>query len=991
MRQLAIPKKQLSNDPKKHKSIYRSACKAAKRQVSDILNAWWQSKAKEIQAQVDNRQPQHQYAGFRELRTTLNAGRRPIPKLRDSTGQFLHTKAARVDRWQTYFNDLLNVPTTASLDHVAVLNRRPPQDDLANAPTFIETIAAVKRMKKNKAPGPDGLNAELLHLLTLPNLRVFHDHVLRVWTRVMPMPVEWKAGYIVPLPKKGDLTDCGNWRGITLLSVPGKIFARIIAARLYSYAESSQLLPEWQCGFRNGRSTIDMVFALRMILETALHKRLPMYLLFIDLVKAYDSVARAGLWKVLKSKGVPDDLLDLIKLYYSEKLACVSTEGILSSDFELHTGLGQGCCLAPLLFSIYFGAVMESWAMAYPNRLTWYTRVDGILRRQANLDKYATHTPWTFQELGFADDLALAADTLSKLQTIYTKLSSHMQKWGMTISTAKTEAMVTLIQHTGYLTEDVEGQLLVKFTDAFKYLGCHVDWQLTCEADITHRLDQARKAFWKLANTVWYVSPLSLRTKIQVYRSCVLSVLLYGSETWTVNFAMRKRLNAFHFMCLRVISGITRWMQQTHHIPNSRLISFLGVPQIEDLIQQNRMRWLGHIARMDNDRMPKQALFSFLPEGIGTARAVGRQRGKFLRDAFANGIQQMNVPLTGWLQFAQQNAGEDWKRKTRELAVWYSPLPPKGHIAPPDRSHELAAILRAPIPKVRKGWRGELEAAHALFESEVSRETSFLRLELQLPQPIWDEIAIKAETLMGPDWLRLDAEEVAATLLEQHSEWEQMLVDLSDANLFQMSVITAQAILLKREVLAVHPMERSPLPPVPKKTRLNAKSERPPAYFHPDPATEPAAESSTRTVEKYWHRGPIQGAQEGDYECPFEGCGRKFPNKAGLSKHLLFTHREGTYRDRTWDCPFCPPTFELESGLTKHLPLHEPDAVSFTCCECYAVFPGRDSVRMHINHAHSAYQLSFPLSCPHCVPPESFVSKSPHQYILHRLRKHVYR
>jgi hypothetical protein len=46
---------------------------------------------------------------------------------------------------------------------------------------------------------------------------------------------------------------------------------------------------------------------------------------------------------------------------------------------------------------------------------------------------------------------------------------------------------------------------------------------------------------------------------------------------------------------------------------------------------------------------------------------------------------------------------------------------------------------------------------------------------------------------------------------------------------------------------------------------------------------------------------------------------------------------------------------------------------------------------MHINHAHSAYQLSFPLSCPHCVPPESFVSKSPHQYILHRLRKHVYR
>ena len=190
------------------------------------------------------------------------------------------------------------------------------------------------------------------------------------------------------------------------------------------------------------------------------------------------------------------------------------------------------------------------------------------------------------------------------------------------------------------------------------------------------------------------------------------------------------------------------------------------------------------------------------------------------------------------------------------------PLPPKGHIPPPDRSHELAAILRAPLPTVRKGWRGELEAAHALFESEVPRETSFLRLEHQLPKPFWDEIAIKAETLMGPDWLRLDAEEVAATILEHCSEWEQMLVDLSDANLFQMSVITAQAVLLKREVLAVHPMERSPLPPVPKKTRLYAKSERPPAYFHSDPATEPAAESkNTGTAARYReHRKEIMNA-----------------------------------------------------------------------------------------------------------------------------------
>ena len=109
-------------------------------------------------------------------------------------------------------------------------------------------------------------------------------------------------GYIVPLPKKGDLTLRANWRGITLLSVPGKLFARIIASRLSEYAETHGLLPEWQCGFRSGRSTTDMIFALRLILETAALKKLPLYLLFIDLVKAYDSVARLGLWGVLKAK-----------------------------------------------------------------------------------------------------------------------------------------------------------------------------------------------------------------------------------------------------------------------------------------------------------------------------------------------------------------------------------------------------------------------------------------------------------------------------------------------------------------------------------------------------------------------------------------------------------------------------------------------------------------------------------------------------------------
>ena len=98
------------------------------------------------------------------------------------------------------------------------------------------------------------------------NLRVLHEHMLRVWRRIKPMPEEWKFGYVVPLPIKGDRTICKKWRGILLLTVPGKPFARVIAARLYKHCEEHQILPEWQCGFRSQRSTMDMIFTVRMIL-----------------------------------------------------------------------------------------------------------------------------------------------------------------------------------------------------------------------------------------------------------------------------------------------------------------------------------------------------------------------------------------------------------------------------------------------------------------------------------------------------------------------------------------------------------------------------------------------------------------------------------------------------------------------------------------------------------------------------------------------------
>ena len=98
--------------------------------------------------------------------------------------------------------------------------------------------------------------------------------------------------------KKGDLSECGNWRGITLLSVRGKIFAIVVLDRIKKTVDN--VLRQEQAGFRPGRSCNDQIFTLRQILETVPAGLSPTIFNFIDFRKAFDSVNRPALCKILR-------------------------------------------------------------------------------------------------------------------------------------------------------------------------------------------------------------------------------------------------------------------------------------------------------------------------------------------------------------------------------------------------------------------------------------------------------------------------------------------------------------------------------------------------------------------------------------------------------------------------------------------------------------------------------------------------------------------
>ena len=181
-------------------------------------------------------------------------------------------------------------------------------------PTMQELIGAIWSLANGNAVGPDGVSVELFKI-TLNGDPALHrrrfDIVVRL-SRGGGVPQQWKYVITMVLHKKKDRTECGNYRGISLVAHAGKMLLKIIARRLSEYCECVGILPEEQNGFRPNRSTTDMMFVIRRLQELARKKQIPLYVCSIDLAKAYDSVDRTLLWTVLAHFGVSQIMISVI-------------------------------------------------------------------------------------------------------------------------------------------------------------------------------------------------------------------------------------------------------------------------------------------------------------------------------------------------------------------------------------------------------------------------------------------------------------------------------------------------------------------------------------------------------------------------------------------------------------------------------------------------------------------------------------------------------
>ena len=258
------------------------------------------------------------------------------------------------ERWVRWFHTLLNAKSPRLDPNIAegLINQCPENMPLGVQPTMQELPDAIRSLANGMAVGSDGVSVELFKITLSSDPSCAGD--CSISSFVFGGGAKCRSSENIPvLHKKKDQTECGNYRGISLVAHADKILLEILAGHLGEYCERVEILPEEQSGFRPNRSTTDMMFVIRLLQEL-------LYVRFIDLTKAYDSVDRTLLWTVLALFGVPQNMISIIRQFYDGMRACMRLDDrVCSGWFSVEQGLRQGCVFSPLLSNIFFAVVIN--------------------------------------------------------------------------------------------------------------------------------------------------------------------------------------------------------------------------------------------------------------------------------------------------------------------------------------------------------------------------------------------------------------------------------------------------------------------------------------------------------------------------------------------------------------------------------------------------------------------------------------------------------
>ncbi|GJV15561.1 retrovirus-related pol polyprotein LINE-1 [Tanacetum coccineum] len=362
---------------------------------------------------------------------------------------------------------------------------------------------ALQKMGRNKAIGPDEIPIEAWRCLGGEGVRwltiIFNKTLLRA-----KIPEEWRLNE-----------------------------ERVIERRLRRETEVSEI----QFGFMPGRSTMEAIHIIKILMEKYKERQKDLHLAFLDLKKAYDSVPRELIWKTLSDKGTPMRYIKVIQDMYEGARTCVRT----------------------------------------PTENT----------------EYFLSIPWC---LIFTDDIVLISETLEGLNGRLEQWIKALEDNGLRVNKEKTKYLrCNFSRNENGQNEEEEiciGKHILEPKESFRYLRYVIHKSGRIEDDVTHRI-QVGWLKWRATTGIMCDNKVPLKLKGKFYRVAIRPAMLYGSECWPLTKVQANRMEVAEMRMLRWTCGKTI----LDMLPNGVFRTNLQVVNIVNKMREGRLRWFGHVKR----------------------------------------------------------------------------------------------------------------------------------------------------------------------------------------------------------------------------------------------------------------------------------------------------------------------------------------------------------------------------------------------------------
>ncbi|KAJ9534987.1 hypothetical protein QJQ45_029665, partial [Haematococcus lacustris] len=438
----------------------------------------------------------------------------PTPK----TGHYTNTRTRNYPWARAKADDAFTLHACQNVHwlHTAIMDKAGFQECLS-------------RLAGGKAPGPDGVENEIIKMLPWEMRDTIHQLFVIMWATGCT-PTTWKTSDTCLLYKdKGQETDLNSYRPVGLANTVYKLWTSLITKTLSEYAEANGMLSKNQAGFRSHRNTTQQLQMLVMALEDAKLAKADIYALLVDFTSAFNTTCQDKLLWIMHDLGFPTDATDAVKDLYTGATTRFKTPYGHTDPVPVDRGTIQGDSLSPFLFLIYIEPLLR-WLQVGAR---------GYKFKSATADSGERAT---VSSIDYADDIAILCNTLRNLRCQADKLSAFSD-WGhLIISHSKTLATAALHHsvETGMCSNAAEADKRARQqlqtvslqgkpvtyhrpTLPFTYLGVLITMTLYWKPQHTAMITQLRQKLERLRRSF-----ASARQAIHIIRTAIIPSLAYS-------------------------------------------------------------------------------------------------------------------------------------------------------------------------------------------------------------------------------------------------------------------------------------------------------------------------------------------------------------------------------------------------------------------------------------------------------------------------------